>query len=384
MYEHLSGGGCAGGELPDWGLTEGYAMLKAFLEDFKRAGCRVSTLLDWRLKGVSLEADEVKLVKPGLQVEELVEAQASKADISLIIAPEVGGVLARLVGIAEKACSTLNCSPAFFQKFPGKAEILQALKSRGIKIPETGVFDFQSRKLKAWGRFPAVVKPSLGAGCLGVSRVETPSQLEQAASKAWQASLSKIVVQEFLEGIHASLSLLACEGRILPLSVNLQLIGFHHSGSLEYEGGLTPLPLKRNLPPELLEALASLPGLKGLIGVDFILTPKFEPWIVEVNPRPTTSYLGLRKTLKVNPVQILLEACSGDISPRLRMEGFAAYLKGVPAGGVEVYQPRGREALTVLWRENLQNLLEEAGRMEGKGPEVLASMRGQLLALAEA
>ncbi len=38
----------------------------------------------------------------------------------------------------------------------------------------------------------------------------------------------------------------------------------------------------------------AFPGLKGYIGIDFVLT-EHKAFIVDVNPRLTTSYVGLRE-----------------------------------------------------------------------------------------
>ncbi|NIV10374.1 MAG: ATP-grasp domain-containing protein, partial [Aliifodinibius sp.] len=45
-----------------------------------------------------------------------------------------------------------------------------------------------------------------------------------------------------------------------------------------------------------------LRGLRGYVGVDMVLTND-EPVVVEVNPRLTTSYIGLRKVINFNLAQ---------------------------------------------------------------------------------
>ena len=367
VYEHVSGGGYAGQKLPVWGLAEGYSMLRTLLEDFKRLGCRVSTLLDERVKAEGLKADVVKPVKSSLEVEALLEDLASRADATLIVAPEQGEVLSKLIRLAEKHGSTvLNCPSSFFKRFPGKAETLEALKVAGVRTPETLVLNHSEALAshKRWEGFPALVKPSLGAGCLGLRLAWNQSQLEEAVKYAWKASPSKILIQRFIKGLHGSLCLLANGFQVEVLSLNLQILCFSREpGDVRYLGGLTPLHLENRavVVSEALKAVEALASnLKGFLGVDFVLA-EGEPWIIEVNPRLTTSYIGLRKTLKENPAKILLEACLDGKLPRsLKAEGFSAYLKTEllnPPRNLEYYSPINGEGMAVLWDESLEGLI---------------------------
>jgi predicted ATP-grasp superfamily ATP-dependent carboligase len=49
------------------------------------------------------------------------------------------------------------------------------------------------------------------------------------------------------------------------------------------------------------------PDLSGYIGIDFVLTEK-EAVAIEVNPRLTTSYIGLRRVIDFNPAQAIINA----------------------------------------------------------------------------
>jgi len=376
VYEHVSGGGYAGQKLPSWGLAEGYSMLTTLLEDFKSLGCKVSTLLDRRVKAEGLKADVVKKVGSSLEVKGTLEDLASKADVTMIVAPEHGGALPRLVRLAEKhSPAVLNCPSTFFKKFPGKAEILEALKTGSVRTPETLVLESpeSSASLEGWRWFPAVVKPSLGAGCLGLSLALNRSQLEEAVKHAWKASPSKILVQKFVEGMHGSLLLLANGSKAKVLSLNLQILDFtQETGEVKYLGGLTPLRLKESaaVVSEGLKAAETLiSSLQGFIGIDFVLA-EGEPWILEVNPRTTTSYLGLRKTLKDNPAKMLLEAClKGRLPKEIRTEGFAVYMRAEPprlTEAFEYYSPTGAEGMAVLWSESLETLLSNVEKLNFK------------------
>ena len=50
---------------------------------------------------------------------------------------------------------------------------------------------------------------------------------------------------------------------------------------------------------------AAIPGLWGYVGVDLLLTPA-GPVVLEINPRLTTSYCGLRAALGINTAALVL------------------------------------------------------------------------------
>jgi len=51
----------------------------------------------------------------------------------------------------------------------------------------------------------------------------------------------------------------------------------------------------------------SVPNLRGYVGVDFVLTEN-EAVAIEVNPRLTTSYVGLGSVINFNPAQAMVNA----------------------------------------------------------------------------
>jgi len=59
-------------------------------------------------------------------------------------------------------------------------------------------------------------------------------------------------------------------------------------------------------------AIDSVSGLRGYVGVDLVLgLHAGEDRVIELNPRLTTSYLGLRRKAKVNLADIYLRMMYG-------------------------------------------------------------------------
>ena len=69
-----------------------------------------------------------------------------------------------------------------------------------------------------------------------------------------------------------------------------------------YRGGRLPAPPEYAL-GEPFAAVRSVVGLKGYVGVDFVLDDATgEATVIEINPRPTTSYVGLVQWLGAGPI----------------------------------------------------------------------------------
>ena len=87
-----------------------------------------------------------------------------------------------------------------------------------------------------------------------------------------------------------------------------------------------------------------MPGLRGYVGVDLVLTDS-EAVVIEVNPRLTTAYLGRafgprRKAGAAGNVAALaLAACAGDLPRRLRQ--YATIGSASPAAGRVVKLMKG-------------------------------------------
>ena len=53
--------------------------------------------------------------------------------------------------------------------------------------------------------------------------------------------------------------------------------------------------------------MKSFPGLRGYIGIDIIIQ-KGKIFVVEINPRITTSFIGMYETIGVNIVDLIIKS----------------------------------------------------------------------------
>ncbi|MCS7313155.1 MAG: ATP-grasp domain-containing protein, partial [Acidobacteria bacterium] len=138
----------------------------------------------------------------------------------------------------------------------------------------------------------------------------------------------EILLQRLIHGDHASVSLLVTDdGRSQPLSLNGQRVV--PGCPFIYRGGVVPLrhPLTVRAFEVAEAAIRQVPGLRGYVGVDLVLADG-EAWLIEINPRLTTSYIGLRRVIACNLAQAIWTACREGRWPEdLRVTGRAVFTK---------------------------------------------------------
>jgi len=313
-------------------------MLWALLTDFRRWGCmRTVTALDSRfvervpaLNRHTLPADEVACAPAGSH-RETFTSLLKRCDAVLVIAPETGGILAGLTAQAERAGVPVLGSSASAVRIAGnKAACHQLFREAGLPAPPSRTCRdcLEARVAEQLG-YPLVLKPVDGAGCEGICRVDRPSELGSAVAKM-RRSGAKVLLQPFISGIDVSVSLLAAGDRRLPLCLNRQII--RAGAKFRYMGSQVPFDHRQAAACVDLACSAAglIPGLSGYIGVDLILTED-SPQLIEINPRLTTSYIGMRQVMAINLAKAITDACLKGILPdRVPISGQATVIKDDP------------------------------------------------------
>jgi predicted ATP-grasp superfamily ATP-dependent carboligase len=299
VYEHITGGGM----LEDAGMSalapEGDLMLRALVQDLKGVpGVEVSVLRDFRL-----QADVpaiARVVRPDAFHEAFSQA-VNSCDAVWPIAPETGGVLLRITREIEKSGRRLLGSRGEAIAIAASKKATAAVLARA-GIAAAGVYS-KPDEIPAY--LDAVVaKPDDGAGCQ-----DTFLFTAREALHAWSSNRAdaKTVFQPYVRGDARSLSILCCDGRARLLTCNRQKMTVS-GGALRFGGVVVnALADEDGRYAALASAVcAALPGLWGYCGVDLIESDT-GPVVIEVNPRLTTAYAGLRRAIGVNPAQLVLD-----------------------------------------------------------------------------
>ena len=335
-------------------LLEGYAMLESAIKDFAALGASVKTILDRRLKPDFLSSEVVWCFNRSEFKRKLVALERS-VDYLLLIAPE--HILPTLLEELDSV-KLLNSTPESIREVSDKCKLTKRLAQIGVAVPESRCFDagVDAEALRSASKeigYPVAVKPTMGAGCEGLSIVYNEEGLEAAYAKACRNDPNgNVIIQKWYDGVPASVSLVVSEHNIQPLSLNRQILKI---GSLRensaYLGGVVPLP--HNLSKEALNvasrAVAAFKGLRGYVGVDLVLTES-KPVVLEINPRLTVSYLGLSRVLEGGVARIMVDESYMKTNQKPVFKGFASFIKAsLPpicskVGGAEViHSPFGRD-----------------------------------------
>jgi predicted ATP-grasp superfamily ATP-dependent carboligase len=322
IYEYLSAPGARSG-LSDPLTAEGRAMLAAVLGDFGRV---------LGVKPFTLPSASPAVGQPG---DAAFRDMAGAADYTLVIAPEFDDILLSRCRLVEEAGGRLlGSSPNAVRLTADKLALGRHLAGRGVPTPPC-------RPVSPPPHLPcpAVLKPRHGAGSLATFLVKRTQDLRAcllaAKKEGWE---SELLLQPFVPGQPASAAFLIGPRQCVPLLPAAQVLSA--DGRFHYRGGTLPLPPDLAARAERLarRAVEAVPGLGGYVGVDVVLgeaADGSEDWVIEINPRLTTSYVGLRALAEVNLAEAMLRVGTGqeiaDLSWRT---------------GTVRFQPDGRVAMT--------------------------------------
>jgi predicted ATP-grasp superfamily ATP-dependent carboligase len=268
---------------------EGAAMLAVLKQSFERCG------YDVVVPGHGDFGAEIERIAPS-------------CDMGLVIAPD--HLLARFTQILEQHTHNLGCGFMTVALSANKVQTEKILRSHDVPVPA---------EASAGKR---VIKPVKGCGAQGVRISDGPIGAGEFS-------------QQFIDGEHYSVSIVASRvvgdaclyfsGKLpLVLAVNRQCIDTGSDGALHYRGGETPVhPVREAEIIAVAKNVVEVLGCQGYCGVDVVVADKV--YVVDVNPRITTSLVGIATCMKEEIADILVAASKGGGLDQVHLVGNVRY-----------------------------------------------------------
>jgi len=259
--------------------------------------------------------------------------ESHQVDVSLLSSglddcPAILSELNRLVPI-------LGNAPELFRSVRDRSSFFAEIRRLAIDHPETMIAEnnADAKRIARDIGFPVLIKPIEGFGGGGIRKASNIQELEEVLRSVRQPN-GKVIVQEYVSGRHASVSVMSVFGKALALAVSEQLLGIHEVGQQEpfgYCGNIVPLSESDVIIDRCkvaAERVIAHFGLVGSNGVDIVISEEGRPQVIEVNPRFQGTIECVERVLGLKLVETHVRACQDRILPQVRLEtkGFCVRL----------------------------------------------------------
>ena len=327
VFEYITGGGFNKQKLPDSLKNEGCLMLQALLDSLRfqvnHKDLSIMVMLDYRFKGlINTDGFESIIIKREQNSHEEFVRLAQECDAVWPIAPESDGVLQHVCQAVEQLGKRLLSSSSDGVTLTGnKFKTYERLKEYPIATVPTRLFTRADShpealnmahelaelcslnsidKIDQW-----VVKPVDGVGCTDNYILTDQQDFVQMYSRQ-----GRYIIQPHLLGKKTSLSCLFKEGIGWLLCVNLQKFNIINQ---QYQ--LSEIIVNCNVDlsryQDLVKSIAqAFTELWGYVGIDLIETTE-QIFVLEINPRLTTSFVGINEALGINVAENVLQLLNG-------------------------------------------------------------------------
>lgn len=303
VFEYITGGGFNKQELPDSLVGEGSLMLNALLDNLIRLNNHeITVMLDWRLNdSISMTGINTVIIRPEHDAAEEFSRLVKQSDLVWPIAPEFDAILQNLCQTVASLGKILLTSPATVVAIAGnKFKTYELLNRHHIATVPTRMLEEDF--------FPGewMIKPVDGVGCADSYVITNRQDFERMATRK-----GSYIIQPHLQGAKTSLSCLFKRGCGWLVCANLQrfelinqqyhladIVVNHHPDLGSYQ--------------QLIDKIArALPEFWGYVGIDLIETVE-QTWVLEINSRLTTSFVGIYDALGINVAEVVLQLLDGE------------------------------------------------------------------------
>ena len=321
----------ASGEKDKCIISEAEALIFALLDDLK--DFKKDVVLNKSYENVIKDFDNVNPILIEGDIVDWLADNASQFSKAIFISAENNNNLYNITKILEENnVKTYTSSSDACFKSSDKSESYEALYD---VVPQPRTFRFKIDPKGYWKRaiehlyekwqaedpltkLKIIMKPLIGVDCEDIVVIEDIDDLTLDLDKIFVPG-SRVIVQEFIEGTDVSVSLISDGKTAVPISLNEQFVELKDDKGT-YLGG--KLPFENKYKDEAFEiakkAVESMEGLKGFVGVDLIINADekdvYSVYLLEVNSRFTTPYVGLKEIACFNIGKTIVELIDGEIA----------------------------------------------------------------------
>ncbi|MEN8260341.1 MAG: ATP-grasp domain-containing protein [Pseudomonadota bacterium] len=283
---------------------EGNLMVQALVADLlETPGVKVTILRDRRIswpENANGDATKIVWVEERDDLKRMLRELMERSDAVWPIAPETDGELEKFSESALRADKILlNSPPKAVRTAASKLATTRFLEQRGVPVVSAHAFP----QIPEHWQGPWVVKPDDGVGCEGSRILGNREELSQVLGAE---NRNGAIIQPYVKGDPVSISAIFHQGRAQLLSCNRQRIAIIEQRFRLNGCQVNAIDAGNGNYRQITEAVAAaLPELWGYAGIDLIETDEGLR-VLEINPRLTTSYAGLRRATGINPAAYVL------------------------------------------------------------------------------
>jgi len=293
IFEFISGGGLNKETLPNTLLNEGLIMLNAVIEGFSSMkNIQLVVMQDFRVKTKLSSSNITRAViyKHQNYFHEFINLSKTCSFV-WPIAPEFNSILLSLCkAVAHE--KLLISIPSAIEITSNKFLTYKFLTRHKITTVPTQLFS-----LDCHYESTHMLKSIDGAGCNENLLITTKTEFDNAPFH-----VNKYIIQPHIIGITTSISCLFYNEEARVISYNLQEFRLTNNNYQLEKITVNHSPFNHHHQTLASKIAKAIPGLWGYIGIDLIETID-NIFVLEINPRLTTSFAGIYPSLGINLVE---------------------------------------------------------------------------------
>jgi hypothetical protein len=196
--------------------------------------------------------------------------------------------------------------------------IFEILVENGYKAPETK-YPTRIDDFRNYERFPFIIKKFRSSGGMNIHKIDDKETLNFTLKllESQMDDISSWLIQEYIEGIPMSCTIISDGIHSKVISINRQIIGEKYLNAPRdfiYCGNVVPAQIganTKNLITEISLMLSKKIKLKGINGFDFVVRNQY-PYLMEINPRIPGSIRASELAFNINLLDLHVKSFNSE------------------------------------------------------------------------